>query len=126
MHYEKYKTKMQLSDMNLVEKIPHSNLLCGGKHSDDELRIAMREKPQKIFQKLFLPNSTTSESDYNFLNIKQETLLKNTIHLLRNTGLMWQRNSIKIHRNNYNNRKSNSKHDKPVYKKNLVNCDSIS
>ena len=44
---------MQLFDMNLVEKITHSNLLCGAKHSDDELRIAMREKPQKIFQKLF-------------------------------------------------------------------------
>ena len=52
MHYEKYKTKMHQFHMNLGEKI-HLNLLCGANFSDDELRTVMREKQQKISQKLF-------------------------------------------------------------------------
>ena len=53
MHYEKYKTKMNLFDTNLGEKIHDLNLLCGANLSDDELRIVMREKQQKISQTLF-------------------------------------------------------------------------
>ena len=53
MHYEKYKTKMHLFDMNFCEKNHHLNLLCGANLSDDELRIAIREKQQKISETLF-------------------------------------------------------------------------
>ena len=61
MHHEKYKTKMHLFDMNFREKNHHLNLLCGANLSDDELRIVMREKQQKISQTLF----------WQFCNIKQ-------------------------------------------------------
>ena len=44
---------MHLFDTNLGEKIHHLNLLCGANLSDDELRIVMREKQQKISQTLF-------------------------------------------------------------------------
>ena len=53
MHYEKYKTKMHLFDMNFGEKNHHLNLLRGANLSDDELRIVVREKQQKISQTLF-------------------------------------------------------------------------
>ena len=44
---------MHLFDMNFDEKNHHLNLLCGANLSDDEFRIVMREKQQKISQTLF-------------------------------------------------------------------------
>ena len=81
MHYEKYKTKMHLFDMNFREKNHHLNLLCGANLSDDELRIEEKSSKKSLkhyFGSSAISNSTTSESDYNFLNIKQETLFSST------------------------------------------------
>ena len=39
---------MHLFDMNFGEKNHHLNLLCGANLSDDEFRIVMTEKQQKI------------------------------------------------------------------------------
>ena len=45
---------MHQFDMNLGEQIHDLNLSCAAKISDDELRIAMREKQQKNLSKCIL------------------------------------------------------------------------